>query len=131
MQGLTLVEMVLVLIIMAVGATLASVSMRAGLDNRQAKQALETAKSIAHSVRMYQLDKGILPTQSDLTELFQAGYLKQEELAFRDKFTYSFAPNLVSPTQWKVTAVRGSRTLQVQNQSDSFVVTDTSSVLSH
>ena len=124
--GLTLVEMVLVLIIVAMGASLATVSLRAGMENRQAKQALETAKSIAHSVRMYQLDTGSLPTQSDLSELIQAGYLKQEEFAFRNKVTYSFSPNTSDPKRWKVTAVRGSRSLQVENRSDSFAVTDSS-----
>lgn len=131
MQGLTLVEMVLVLVILGVGASLATVSLRAGMENREAKQVLETAKSIAHSVRMYQLDTGSLPTQLDLSELIQAGYLKQEEFASRNKFTYSFSPNTTDPKRWKVMAVHGSRSLQVENRSDSFAVTDSTGLLNN
>ncbi len=130
-RGLTFLELIIVMVIVAISATLALASVRAGVENRQARQALETAKSIGHAVRVYQLDNGALPG-AKLTELFDRGYLKEDEFAFRNEYNYSFVPNQANTSRWAVEVDRSdnSRKIRVENRGDSFAVTDSKGFLS-
>jgi prepilin-type N-terminal cleavage/methylation domain-containing protein len=60
-RGVTLLELILVLVIIAIGASLAVPKLRRSVENREAKAALETLRSISHAVRMYEVTKGSLP----------------------------------------------------------------------
>ena len=122
--GFSLVEQLLVIIIISISAGLAFNTMQSGAENRAAKQVLETAKQTAHSVRIYQLDTGSLPTQSNLSELEDKGYINRSEFPHRDTFSYTFVPNGGDPSRWSVQATNGSRTLTVRNNTDQFDVTD-------
>lgn len=130
--GLTLLELIVVMVIVAIAASLALVSLRPGVDNRKARQVLGTAQSIAHAVRMYEQETGNLPTQSNLSELLNQGYLKDDEFAYRNQYTYSFVPNTVTPSRWGIEASKtdSSRLLRVENRGDSFAVTDSAGVVS-
>ena len=124
-KGFTLLELITVLVIIAVSAGIGLASMRPGIENRQAKQALETARSIAHAVKVYQLNAGALPS-ADLSELIADGYINSEEFAYPDRYTYRFVPNGASPAEWAVEAVstNPARTLRVENDAPDFLITD-------
>ena len=60
-KGVTFLEMILVLVIIAIGASLAVPKLRRSVENREAKAALETLRIISHAIRMYELNEGALP----------------------------------------------------------------------
>lgn len=66
-KGVTLLELILVLVIIAIGASLAVPKLRMSVENREAKAALETLRSISQAVRMFEVTKGRLP--ANLREL--------------------------------------------------------------
>lgn len=82
-KGLSLMEVILVVVIVGVAAALAAPNVRTGIENRQAVQATETLKSIFHAIRMYEVDRGSLP--ADLKALEDAGYLQSTEYAYKRK----------------------------------------------
>jgi competence protein ComGC len=117
-RGLTLVEVVLVAVIVVTGSTLAVVSMNSGLENREAKQASNALQSMAHAMKMYELEHGELP--ENLAELAEEGFLKEEELPFEDgKYTYQIKRNQGNE-RWSIQAVEyeTKRVLSAENQSD-------------
>ena len=63
-SGFTLIEMILVMLIVAIGGALAIPKVQQSVENRQAKQALQTVKHIHHAVRSFEVDKGELPDPS-------------------------------------------------------------------
>ena len=128
--GLTLIEIILVIVIVSSLGALAIPQMRSGLENRQAKQALETARSLAHAVRMYNANHGDLPPTSaaglEWVTLENEGYIKRNEMAsYGGRFTYSVVPNDADPEKWAVLVTVGPRTLRVENSEDKFSVSDT------
>ena len=91
-------EVILVTVIVGIGAGLAIPNVRMGIENRQAKQSLETLRSIHHAIRMYDVDHSALPV--NLLALQNAGYLNSAEYAFLRKvgaadlngYEYSISP---------------------------------------
>ncbi len=129
-RGLTLIEIVLVFVIVVGTATLATVSMQRGIENRRAKQVLATLQSVGHAVRMYQLENGALPTQTNLSQIYAQGFVNPNELAYADDFAYSFVPNALNPSQWRIQAVGpNNRTVEITNQTDGFAVSDSGNFL--
>ena len=133
--GLTMIELVLVFIVVVTTATIASVSMQKGLENRRAKQVAATLQSIGQAVRSYELENGTLPTRSDLSEVFAQGFLDQKELAYSDEFDYSFVPSQ-NPSEWKIQASQkvaaddsNPRLIEIQNQAGRFELTDSQGFL--
>jgi prepilin-type N-terminal cleavage/methylation domain-containing protein len=61
-KGVTLLELILVLVIVAIGASLAVPKLRISIEHREAKAALGTLQSISHAVRMFEVTKDRLPT---------------------------------------------------------------------
>ena len=68
-RGVTLLELILVLVIIAIGASLAVPKLRKSVENREAKAALGTLQSISHAARMYEVTKGGFPEDFDITDL--------------------------------------------------------------
>lgn len=117
-KGLSLWEVVLVMVIVGVAAALASPSVRMGIENRQAKQALETLKSIHHAVRMYEVDHGCLPgaascippppgNKTALQILQDTGYLSSAEYPYLrtgsadpNGYEYKALPNGSANNTW-------------------------------
>jgi len=128
-QGVTLLEMILVLVIIDVGGSLVLPSLVMGVENRQTKQAVETIKAISHAARLYEQDVGAQPTGITDLELYDAaanpqgkGYLKPQDYAHRwvcgqsgEGFTYLFSRNAVTPDQWHVEALRVTRNTNGQD----------------
>ncbi len=79
-KGLSLWEVVLVTVIAGATAALAMPKVKMGIENRQAKQALETLRSIHHAIRMYEVDRGSMP--ANLQALQDAGYLSPTEYPY-------------------------------------------------
>ena len=100
-RGVTLLELILVLVIVAVGASLTYPKVLKGVENREAKKALETLRTISQSIRLYELNHGNLlddsgvPVPIDLQDLENAGYVKSSEYAPR--FNYSIAVDVTPP----------------------------------
>ena len=129
-RGISLLEIVLVFVIAVTTATLATVSMQAGFENRRAKQVESTLQSIGHAVRMYELENGALPTKSDLSEVFEQGFLDSQELAYGKDFNYTFVPNAANPSQWSIQAIGPhQRQVEIENQPGSFAVSDSAGFL--
>lgn len=108
-KGLTLIEVILVLVVVATIAGLAAPNLRIGMENRRAKQALETLRSIHHAVRMYEVNKGVLP--ASIAVLQQEGYLSTVEFSVRavtwlDSRGYQYTINTTNPANWFVKAER-------------------------
>lgn len=78
-QGLTLLELILVLVIIAALGAMALPKLQRNVENQKAKQALETLKTISQAARLYDLDKKTFP--NNLDELEQKGYLDSTEYA--------------------------------------------------
>lgn len=120
-RGLTLVEIVLVSIIVVTAGTLATVSMNAGIENREAKQVASSLQSVAHAIKMYQLENDGLP--ADLQPLIDQGYLKSEELALMDKYDYRLDTGGLDPQQWSIEAEGPKdRLLSAQRQLDGTLI---------
>ncbi len=90
-RGVTLTEILITLTIIAIGAGLVIPQMRSGVENREAKQALNTLHSILQAVRLYEVDKGNLQNAGgnpiNLANLESEGYVLAREYA--PKFNYS------------------------------------------
>ncbi|OGX03407.1 MAG: hypothetical protein A3G87_09115 [Omnitrophica bacterium RIFCSPLOWO2_12_FULL_50_11] len=56
--GVTMLELVLVLVIVAIGGALAYPAVRRGIENQEAKNALRTLRTMTQAIRMYELDHG-------------------------------------------------------------------------
>lgn len=97
-KGLSLWEVVLVTVIVGATAALAMPKVKMGIENRQAKQALETLRSIHHAIRMYEVDRSEKP--ANLQALQDAGYLSSTEYSYlrannntdSSGYEYSIAP---------------------------------------
>ncbi len=130
-SGFSLVELIVIIVIMSALSAMAIPKMRAGMENRQARQVLETSRSLAHAVKMYSANHaGALPPTDqngiEWTTLENEGYIKKSEMVnYGGRFTYSFVPNAADSEKWSVQATNGPRTLRVQNSDNAFVVTDT------
>ena len=61
LAGLTLLEIVVVLVIMATGAALAIPRIQEGVAQRRADSAIETLRSMSHCIRMYRLEQEVPP----------------------------------------------------------------------
>ena len=142
-KGVTLLELILVLVIIAIGASLAVPKLRRSVENREAKAALETLRSISQAVRMYEVTKGELPANLYTleTETTTAGsgtgtsygtrYLDPTEYAFSPPYTYE----ITSLNPVILTASRAGRTITLTqcgnaNKSKDGEVTDSGSFLS-
>lgn len=75
MRGVSLLEMILVLVIMATGAALAIPQLQKGAAQRRADSAIETLRTISHCVRMYKLERGPLtsPKLQDMDDEVHVG----------------------------------------------------------
>ena len=110
-SGLTFIEIILVLVIAATLAGLAAPNIRIGMENRQAKQAVQTLRSIHHAVRMYQLDKGgNLP--ADILSMENQSYVLSTEFAVKkvlvdvsDRTNYVYSIN-TADANWYAEAKR-------------------------
>lgn len=111
-RGVTFLEMILVLVIIAIGASLALPRLRMGVENREAKAVLETLRSISHAIRMYETTKGTLPANLTALETmdFLTGtrYLDPSEYAFRPPYNYSYN-GITAPD--RIVASRPTRTI--------------------
>ncbi len=130
-RGVSVIEQILILVIITLSATLAFNTMRSGGENKSAKQALDTAKQIGQAVRLYEINTGGLPTQADLSELEDKGYIKADELSEKNAYTYTFVSNGGDPAKWSIQATNGTRTLSVKNNDGSFDVHDSSGLYNH
>lgn len=90
LSGVTLLELLIVLIILAVGSVAVLPKFRKEIENREAKQALETVRMIAQAARMYKVDKGQGP--ANLAELEAAGYVDRNSYYKPSIFTYASVP---------------------------------------
>lgn len=108
-RGVTLLELVLVLVIVAIGGALAYPSIQRGIENQQAKKALETLRTISNAVRLYQLDKGVLP--QSITDLENLRYINPTEYA--PGFAYSINTTL-SPFQTDANGLNSKRTITLK-----------------
>ncbi|MBI1977903.1 MAG: prepilin-type N-terminal cleavage/methylation domain-containing protein, partial [Candidatus Omnitrophica bacterium] len=97
-RGVSLLELILVIVIMAIGAALVIPRLEQGVENRRAKDALETLKTISNAVRLYELNTGSFPPSGLLDQedaippgpphvLESGGYLNPKEYA--PSFNYS------------------------------------------
>jgi type II secretory pathway pseudopilin PulG len=91
--GVTFLEMILVLVMVAVGAALAVPKLRMSVEHREAKAALETLRSISHAIRMYEVaHKGVLPDSLNVLETTDVDmgtrYLDPSEYAFSPPYVY-------------------------------------------
>jgi len=95
-KGVTFLELILVLVIIAIGASLAVPKLRKSVENREAKAVLETLRSISHAVRMYEVTKGEIASDFDLRDLetseFGTQYLNPSEYAFSPPYEYTIQP---------------------------------------
>ena len=131
-KGVTLLELILVIVIISIGAALAIPSMRAGVEHKQARAALDTLRSFAQAVRMYEVNEDILPIDLSTETLITLGYLSAAELA--PGFNYSVdASDPASPIVSAVsTETEREITLQVfssQDKANSGEVTDSEAFL--
>ena len=85
-KGVTLLELILVLVIVAIGCGLTFPKVQIGIENQGAKKALETMRTISNAIRSYELDHGNLlddtlpaPQPIDLADLQTAGYVNPSE----------------------------------------------------
>src|SRR3990167_3231662 len=96
-KGVTFLELILVLVIIAIGASLAVPKLRKSVENREAKAVLETLRSISHAVRMYEVTKGNWPAALTELETTHATtgtrYLDPREYAFSRLYGYNLEPN--------------------------------------
>ncbi len=104
-KGVSLLELILVVVIVGIAAALAIPNVKMGIENRQAKQALETLRSIHNAIRMYQVDRGVLP--ADLQALQNASYLNSTEYSYlktgtadANGYEYSIFPNGSGSNTW-------------------------------
>lgn len=86
-KGLTLLELILVLVIVTTLAGLGFPLLRRGIENHEAREALKTLRSLAQAVRLYELDYGnfldggVPPQPITLLNLEQEGYVNSREYA--------------------------------------------------
>lgn len=89
--GITMIEMFIVLIIAAAATGMALPFMRQRNENKQAKAALETLRSISQAARLFEIDRGRLPggvTVDAITELNNDGYIDRAQ--FAPYYDYAF-----------------------------------------
>lgn len=60
--GLTLLEMILTMVIIATGAALAIPKIQAGIEQRKADSAIETLRTMSHCIRMYRIEQNVPPS---------------------------------------------------------------------
>ena len=110
-KAVTLLELIIVLIIVAIAVGLAYPNVQKGIENQEAKKALETMRTISQAVRLYEVDHGDLLDDNtparpiQLANLEAAGYVKPTEYAYASKFTYSINSAATPPV---LTAVNQS-----------------------
>ena len=132
-RGVTLLELIVVLVIVAIGAGLALPSMSKGIENREAKQALQTMRYIAQGVRMYQVDKGVLP-QNLQTDLEVGGYVNPNEYTRGFEYEIDTSASPIHAKAYKPNKTTPLRTITLEqsatNSSQDGLVTDTGGFLS-
>ncbi len=84
--GLTLLELILVMVVVAILGAMSVPRINQGIENHRAKAALETLRSISQAVRMYHLNTGDLP--DNLEKLEEDGYTDPSE--YERGYEYSF-----------------------------------------
>ena len=106
-RGVTLIELILVLVMIAIGASLAVPKLRKSVEDREAKAALQTLKSISHATRMYEVSKGQLPANLTVLETTPIDptkgtrYLDPTEYAFSPPYVYQMQPSFIgAPFIW-------------------------------
>lgn len=115
--GVTLIEIILVLVIVGIGAVLAVPRIQVGIENKTSKQALFTLMTIANAAKMHRVDTGSWPTTiSNLepydaaTNLLGKGYVKPVEYFHQyvsgvtpAGVQYSFVSSVtLDPNLWRV-----------------------------
>jgi prepilin-type N-terminal cleavage/methylation domain-containing protein len=58
-KGLTLLEVILTMVIIAIGASLAIPNLMKGIEQKRADSAIETLRTISHCIRLYKLERDI------------------------------------------------------------------------
>ncbi len=106
LTGFTLLELILVLVIIMIGGALALPATRQGIENRQAKKALTTLRTISQAARLYELNEGSFP--STLQDLETRSYLIPREYA--PYFTYGII-NTSNPPSFQAVHVNSNRTI--------------------
>jgi type II secretory pathway pseudopilin PulG len=76
-RGVTMLEIILVVVIIAIAGGFSIPGFRQGVINREAKSALNTLKNINQAVRMYAAEYGAEP--ASITVLESKGFLKNVE----------------------------------------------------
>ena len=77
--GLTLTELIMVLVIMAITGAMAFANYKNNTENHKAKQAIATLRHIAQAVRLYVQEKKEGPF--NIAQLEQTGYLDSKDYA--------------------------------------------------
>lgn len=113
-RGVSLLELILVIIIMAISAALVFPRAQRGIEHREAKHALETLKTISNAVRLYELNHGNLlddsipPQPINLADLESGGYLRPTE--YTPNFNYAVNV-IVSPAVMTAVHVTSGRVI--------------------
>lgn len=116
-DGVTLIELLLVLVMVAILGGLGMPFLRKGVENQDAKKALETLRAISQAVRLYELDKGSLASSlTPLTDIENAGYLNPNEYYKPQIFTYSINAS-ANPHTIIATRTNPSRTITLTQSS--------------
>lgn len=92
-RGFTVFELMLVLLIMAIGSVLVYPSVQKGVENRKAKHALGNLRTITNAMRLYEINTGALPPNPTVLE--DAGYIKLDE--FAPGFDYTINTVVIPP----------------------------------
>ena len=138
-KGITLLEMIMVVVIVGIAASLTYPKLQKSIDNRRAKAALDTLREISHAARSYRLSHNYTnPANLNTLETTtipgqmssRSFYLNPREYA--PDYNYNIIPN--DPLQFMAVSNSGRTILLMQcgsaNEARDGVVSDTGGFLS-